>query len=142
MPEVRWFNDTRVRVHSGSLVESQARQGNMPPLHVHDEDETFFVLEGRISLHTPGGRVEVGPGESAFGPRGVPHTYRVESEEDARWLVTTSAGEFAAFVAETSAPAANGGYAPLEEMPAPETLAAAAARHGIEILGPPGALPA
>ncbi|MBV8256588.1 MAG: cupin domain-containing protein [Actinobacteria bacterium] len=142
MPEARWFNDTRIRIHSPSLVESEARQGNMPPLHVHDEDETFYVLEGRLSLHLPGESVEIGPGESAFGPRGIPHTYRVESAEDARWLVTTSDGEFAAFVAETSSPAENGGYAPVEAMPAPEALAAAGARHGIVILGPPGALPA
>jgi mannose-6-phosphate isomerase-like protein (cupin superfamily) len=144
---VRWFADTRIRVHvaesTGSLVESEARQGNMPPLHVHhEEDETFYVLEGRLSLHVAGHSVELGPGEAAFGPRGVPHTYRVESPDGARWLVTTTGGGFAAFVEESSVPAQNGGYAPAEAMPAPETLAAAAARHRIELLGPPGALPA
>jgi quercetin dioxygenase-like cupin family protein len=141
----RWFNDTRVRILVGggrcSLVESEAWEGNMPPLHVHhEEDETFYVLAGRLSLHTPDGTVELGPGDAALGPRGIPHTYRVESET-ARWLVATNGGGFAGFVAATSVPAADGGYAPPERMAAPEVLGAEAAARGIEILGPPGLLP-
>src|SRR5215467_8664593 len=113
MSETLWFTDTRMRVHvaeSGqSLVEAEARRGNMPPLHVHhDEDEAFYVLEGRLSLHTPDGTVELGPGEAIVGPRGVPHAYRVESES-ARWLVATN-GSFAAFVEATSVPAEDDGY--------------------------------
>ncbi|HZR96676.1 MAG TPA: cupin domain-containing protein [Gaiellaceae bacterium] len=144
-PPARWFADTRIRIlvaeESQSVVESEALQGNMPPLHVHHaEDEVFYVLDGRLSLLTPGGRVELARGEAAFAPRGIPHTYRVESDT-ARWLASTTTGGFAAFVAETSTPAEDAGYAPAERMPAPETLAAAAARREIELLGPPGATP-
>ena len=142
---VRWFVDTRVRIlmvdEGVSLIESEARQGNMPPLHVHhDEDETFYVLEGRMSLHTPAGAVELGPGEAALGPRGVPHTYRVESTS-ARWLVVTNGGRFASFVEATSVPAEGDGYAPAEQMVSPEVLGAEAAARGIDELGSPGLPP-
>jgi mannose-6-phosphate isomerase-like protein (cupin superfamily) len=141
---VRWFTDTRMTIHvcadGFSLVEAEARRGNMPPPHVHhDEDEVFYVLEGRLSLHTPDGMVEAGPGEAVLGPRGIPHAYRVESEV-ARWLVSTN-GNFAAFVEATSVPAENDGYASSEEMASPEALAVEAAARGIELLGPPGLLP-
>jgi mannose-6-phosphate isomerase-like protein (cupin superfamily) len=142
---IRWFTDTRMQIHVAgggtSLIEAEARHGNMPPLHVHhDEDEWFYMLAGRLSLHTPSGEVEVGPGEAVLGPRGVPHTYRVESET-ARWLVGTNSGGFASFVEATSVPAEDDGYAPVERMVSPEVLTAEAAARGIEILGPPGLLP-
>jgi quercetin dioxygenase-like cupin family protein len=144
--ETRWFTDTRVDIvvaeDTYSLIRFEAQAGGMPPLHVHrDEDEIFYVLRGRLSLHLPGSSVEIGPGEAAFGPRGVPHSYRVESEDGAEVLVATTSGGFAAFVAETSVPAEGDGFALPDVLPAPPELAAAAARHGIEILGPPGALP-
>lgn len=142
---VRWFTDVRMEIlvseETYSLLRAEARAGNMPPLHRHDHDEAFYVLDGRLSLHLPGARIELGPGESAFAPRRIPHTYRVESE-CATWLAATTTGEFAAFVAETSSPALDAGYAPPEAMATPDVLAAAAARNGIELLGPPGALPA
>jgi len=142
---IRWFTDTRMRIvvadESMSVIEAEARRGNMPPLHVHhDEDETFYVLEGRLTLHTPDGAVEFGPGEAVLGRRGVPHAYRVESET-ARWLVVTNGGGFASFVEATSVPAETDGFAPPEKMASPEVLDAEAAARGIEILGPPGLLP-
>ena len=142
---MRWFTDTRMRIlvaePGSSLVETEALQGNMPPLHVHhDEDEVFYVLDGRITLLTGDGRIELGPGEAALAPRGLPHVYRVESER-ARWLVSTNSGGFAAFIEETSVPAETDGFAPPERMPSPDVLTEAAGRQGIEILGPPGATP-
>jgi mannose-6-phosphate isomerase-like protein (cupin superfamily) len=144
--ETRWFTDTRVSVlvaeDTYSLIRFEVQAGGMPPLHVHHgEDEIFYVLRGLVSMHVPDSSVEIGPGEAAFGPRGVPHTYRVESEDGAEILVAATSGAFAAFVAETSVPAEGDGFAPDGILPAPPELAAAASRHGIELLGPPGTLP-
>jgi hypothetical protein len=51
-----------VAAETCSVVEAAAEQGNMPPLHVHyHEDEVFYVLRGRLTLHLPGTTVEVGP---------------------------------------------------------------------------------
>ena len=144
--ETVWFTTTRARIlvseDTYSLMEEEARQGDMPPLHVHHgHDEVFYVLSGRVSIHLPGSRIDLEPGQAAFAPRDIPHTYRVESEEGARWLVATTSGEFAAFVAEVAVPAEDDGYAPAEVLPAPADLAAAGARAGIEVLGPPGTFP-
>ena len=142
----RWFTLARMRIHVAedgqSVVEAWAPHGDMPPLHLHQyEDETFYVLEGRLSLYTGESSYDLGPGEAAFAPHGVPHAYRVESAEGARWLVVTNSGGFATFVEAASVPAAADGYPPAESMLAPEVLAAEAAACGIELLGPPGLLP-
>ncbi len=125
-----------------ALLDERGRRGDMPPLHVHRrDDETFYVLEGEVTLFVAGERIVLGAGQAAFAPRDIPHTYRVESAE-ARWLVITAPAGFDAFVREIADPA------PAEELPPagrpvdPDALARAAAKVGIEILGPPGALPA
>jgi quercetin dioxygenase-like cupin family protein len=105
--------------------------GDMPPLHVHHAHaEGFLVLDGELTLYLPGREVVLGAGEFALAPRGVPHSYHV-GDAPARMLVLTSPAGFERFVAEVAA---------LDE-PTPDALAAAAAREGIEILGPPGAMP-
>jgi hypothetical protein len=82
-------------------------------------------------------------GEFLLAPRGVPHTYRA-GDAGARALVHSSPAGFEAFVEAVSRPA---DAAVLPEPAAPPTpeqaaqLAAIAAEHGIEILGPPGMRP-
>jgi quercetin dioxygenase-like cupin family protein len=143
-----WFIDNVALVHvdgdasngAFDLVEVEAREGDMPPLHVHREtDETFYVLDGRISLHLPGRSVELAAGEAFVAPRGVPHVYRVDSER-ARWVVVGTPAGFADFVREASDEPAGDGFPDRE--PDPARVADAAARHGIELLGPPGTMPA
>jgi hypothetical protein len=87
---------------------------------------------------------ELRAGDSLLAPKGVPHTY-IAGDEGARWLVTTSPGNFERFVLAVSRPAeaetlppAPPGPPSVEEV---ERVNRVAADHGIEILGPPGALP-
>lgn len=144
-----WFIDNLAYVHvtgeeSGgafTLCEVAGPRGNMPPLHVHhDDDETFYVLEGFLTLFVGDRVIELVAGQAALAPRGVPHVYRVDSDV-ARWLVVGSPAGFERFLREA------GEAAPGHELPPPgrpqdpEALAATAARYGIEILGPPGTLP-
>ena len=144
-----WFltNLSTVRLdaaHSdGTLdvVESVGRRGEMPPLHVHHrEDEYFVMLAGEITVYVPGESRRVGAGEAAFAPKGVPHTYRIESEE-ARWLAISSPSGFAAFVTAVAAPAESETLPPEDSPVGLERLEAAAAERGIELLAPPGTLP-
>src|SRR3954468_136777 len=145
-----WFMNNLAYVHidgaaSGgtfTLVELHGGRGDMAPLHVHHrDDETFYVIDGELSLFFGGKRVAVGPGQAELAPREVAHTYRVESEQ-ARWLVVASPAGFDSFVRAVAE------AAPTRELPPPgrehdrAVLAAKAAAVGIEILGPPGALPA
>src|SRR5712692_6689494 len=94
----RWFIDNLACVHvdgeeSGGaycLVELSAARDSMPPLHVHHrDDETFYVLEGELRLFLSGREIALPAGRAALAPRGIPHTYRVESDQ-ARWLVVNS----------------------------------------------------
>jgi quercetin dioxygenase-like cupin family protein len=149
MHEQLWFLDTlvTVRVPAGagadsiSLLESAAPYGDSPPLHVHaTEDEAFHVLDGELRLRVNGDDIRLGPGESALAPKGVPHTYRVESAEGARWLVVTSGGDFEGLVREVSRPAERPQLPAPGGPPTPEAVAAlaeAAGRRGIELIGPP-----
>jgi mannose-6-phosphate isomerase-like protein (cupin superfamily) len=148
--EPLWFIDNLVHVlidgdASGgmlALAEERGRRGEMPPLHVHHrDDEAFYVIDGELSLFVAGEQLSLGPGRAAYAPRGVPHSYRVESEQ-ARWLVITTPAGFESFVREVAEPASGDELPPAGRPHDPAALAEAAAKVGIEILGPPGALPA
>ncbi len=144
-----WFfvNLARVLVTpqetGGSLgiVELTGTGGEMPPLHVHHrEDETFVVLDGELSLHTPGNSQTLRAGEVALAPRGIPHAYRVESDR-ARWLAISTPAGFAAFVLAAADPAEADEPPPSDRPVDMERLLAAAEAYGIEILGSPGTMP-
>jgi mannose-6-phosphate isomerase-like protein (cupin superfamily) len=80
--------------------------GRLATLPVHrTEDEVFHLLEGELVLMVDGATRRVGAGETHIAPKGVPHTYRVVSDR-ARWLVTTTNGDFERFVRAASRPAA------------------------------------
>jgi mannose-6-phosphate isomerase-like protein (cupin superfamily) len=144
-----WFLNTLVTVHAShdegqdgvSLIESRAPYGDSPPLHVHHtEDEVFHVLEGELRLQAGDDEVWLRAGETLVAPMGVAHTYRVESFEGARWMVVTTHGDFERFVRALSRPADRGELPAPAGPPTPEqaaALAAAAAEHGIEFVGPP-----
>jgi quercetin dioxygenase-like cupin family protein len=126
---------------SMALVESTLLAGLMPPLHVHDEDEAFHVLEGSVTVYAGGETVELRPGDSYVAPRGVPHTHRAAGGR-ARWLslsFVSSAGLYEDFVRAVGAPVGAGGLAPTAEDEA--ALLAFGAPIGIAVLGPPGLLP-
>ena len=64
-----------------------------PPLHKHDFDEAFYVIEGELTFQLEGELVEKGPGEHAFAPGGAPHTLTNRGSGPARYLlVCTPAG--------------------------------------------------
>jgi quercetin dioxygenase-like cupin family protein len=144
-----WFVNTLVTVRVShedgqdgiSVLESVAPYGDSPPLHVHTtEDEVFQVLEGELRLVAAGGEVRLGPGEWMLAPKGVPHTYRVESQEGARWIVITTRGDFERFVRATSRPADLPELPEPQGPPTPEQAAAFATtahEFGIELVGHP-----
>ena len=134
-PEALNFRGASARILASGgglgLVHTDKPAGEMPPLHVHaNEDEGFYVLGGELTLYLPGKSIMLHPGEFFLAPRGVPHAYEV-GPEGARTLVSSTPSGFERFVADVAA---------LEQVD-PETLTAVAAGHGIEILGPPGARP-
>lgn len=58
-----------------------------PPPHTHArEDETYYVLRGRVTFTVGGQTFEAGPGEVAYGPRGVTHGFRNAGDVDAEMV--------------------------------------------------------
>jgi Cupin domain len=129
-----------------AIVELVGPPGDMPPLQLHRrDDEVWVVVEGEMSFYVGTDQpIRVQAGGLALGPSGVPHTYRVESSTSARWLAVCTPGDFEPFVVAASRPAPR---AELRPPPSPPTedeitaVTALAGEHGIELLGPPGALP-
>ena len=119
-----------------SLIEQVIPPGFASPWHVHhDEDESFYVIAGTVTVKVADRSVTLNAGDHGFGPRGVPHGFRIEGSTPARVLLMTNGREFAEFVRETSHP--DDGATPSQPSQADLMhLAATAERHGLSILGP------
>ena len=64
-----------------------------PPLHKHDFDEAFYMLEGELIFQVGDERFTRRAGELAFAPRNVAHALANHSDTDARYLLAcTPAG--------------------------------------------------
>src|SRR5947209_17560857 len=122
-----------------AVIEHLAPQGAGSPLHVHQNaGEWFYVTGGEIGFWVGGRLIDATQGSFVYGPRGIPHTFTVTSSQ-ARFLLVTEPAGFERFMRALSEPA------PSLTIPPPATeppdfarLAAVAAEHGIQILGPPG----
>ena len=136
-----WFMDVPTRVLATAeqtggafgLIEHviPAGEDSASPWHVHHaEDEAFYVVEGQMTFLVGDHRVEAGPGTFVYGPRDIPHGFRVEGTEPARLLLQCTPGGFEHFVIEMSEPT------PPTGAPDMERLMALAAKYNNEILGP------
>lgn len=143
-----WFLDTLVLIRVShldgadgiSVLEHRARQGDSPPLHIHrTEDEIFHVLEGRLRFRIAETERHAGAGEILLAPRGIPHTYRVESSE-ARFLTITGGRDFERMIRGLGRPATADALPMPAGQPTPEqarALEEACGRHDILLVGPP-----
>jgi quercetin dioxygenase-like cupin family protein len=112
-----------------AVVDSTAPAGFGPGRHVHAaEDETFLVLTGEMEFWVAGRRFCKGPGEAAFIPRGVEHTFKALSES--RHILILTPGGFEGFFTDM----ARGGFRIPEDMPA---ILESGARHNLTFTGPP-----
>jgi quercetin dioxygenase-like cupin family protein/ketosteroid isomerase-like protein len=111
------------------LVENVMPPGFASPYHTHHlEDEAFYVLEGEMAFVCGGHWTLAGPGTYVFGPREIPHGFKVLGDAPARLLLLCAPGGFEQFVVEMSEPT-----------PAPPDMArlmAVAAKYHIDIHGP------
>jgi quercetin dioxygenase-like cupin family protein len=77
--------------------------GGRPPLHHHDFDEAFYVLEGELTFQLGDEVFTRGAGELAFAPRGVAHTYANLSGAPARALLVITPAGFERYFARMAA---------------------------------------
>jgi quercetin dioxygenase-like cupin family protein len=144
--EARWYGDglfeflvpNEVTGGKLSVFRATLPEGFSPPRHIHThEDEVFVVLDGDVSFDLDGKRCLAGPGTSVFMPRGIPHTFRVESTV-ACLLGVIAPGAFEQFFRTLSVPA--GERALPRRGSVPFDVAAVMAeqtRRGTEVVGPP-----
>ncbi len=103
--------------------------GGGPPLHFHiNDDETFHVLEGKVAFFQNSNWEEVGPGGSAFVPRGQVHTFRNAGTETSRMVISTAPGGFDIFITRAAAEFAK------PQGPDMPFVLEIAAEHGIHFL--------
>jgi mannose-6-phosphate isomerase-like protein (cupin superfamily) len=140
-----WFLRNRMTIKATAdstggafgLVESLIAPGFSPPLHVHHrEDESFWVLEGTVSMRCGDRTFLAGPGSFVFLPRDVPHTFVVEGDSPARMLTLLTPGGGEGVFIEGGRPAEGDGLPPAAP-PDIEALKRVSLRFGAEIVGPP-----
>jgi quercetin dioxygenase-like cupin family protein len=88
-----------------SIVDNDLGAGSPGPyLHTHDFDEAFCILAGEPVFQVGDELVRTRPGDVAFAPRGVPHTFTNRDGGPGRFLIVcTEAGferHFARIAAE------------------------------------------
>jgi len=143
-----WWKTGRMTVKAGGAetghafaqLENFDPRGTATPLHVHhNEDETFYVVEGEVTVIVGGERIDLSAGDYLFAPRDIPHTTIVTSES-ARVITTVSPAGLEELFVEMGMPVTDAEQ-PVEAVlpPMPEVVRRFAA-YGCEILGPPVSL--
>jgi quercetin dioxygenase-like cupin family protein len=103
-------------------MEALVPPGGGPPLHIHHrEDETFYVLDGQITLRLGDKTISAGPGDFVNAPRGIPHCFRNDGDDPARLIVSFSPAGLERFFEETLHRALD----PTQEPPEPVDVVAA-----------------
>src|SRR4051794_10939474 len=106
-----------------ALIEFLFPHQASPPRHPHPQDESFIVLDGEVTMVARETRLELGPGGVAAVPKGVAHTFRVDSET-ARVLVLSTPAGLERLVRDGSVPTTEATLPPTDtRRPAPDELA-------------------
>lgn len=121
-----------------AAFELRPPKGFAAPLHAHhNEDEFFLVLSGSVRLQHGDDVVEGVPGSFVYTPRGVGHSFHVDSE-DARLLLFFGPAGVEGFFREVATPARSLSLPPADQpVPGRETIVEIMRHHGQTVLGPP-----
>ena len=103
-----------------AIVELGGR--GRPPLHRHDFDETFYVLEGELTFQLDDDVFTRRAGELAFAPRGIPHTYANLSGAPARALLVITPAGFERYFGGIAARISGAEPPPEAAKPVPEVV--------------------
>ena len=110
-------------------------RGEAPPYHKHTrEDEMFMLIKGTALVWCDDQQYELSEGGVVFLPRGVPHGYRITSEQADLLMINTPAGiegMFRMAGRDKSRPRPDG------YQMSPDVMAEAAEKYGNVVVGPP-----
>ncbi|WP_222263751.1 cupin domain-containing protein [Modestobacter marinus] len=106
-----------------SVVEIVVPAGSAgPPLHRHDFDETFYVVEGELVFRVGDGLLARAPGQLAVAPRGVAHALANRGDTPARYLLVCTPAGFERHFARTAARASGTEPPPWALQPVPDVV--------------------
>ena len=72
-----------------TLIEEENEPGTGIPPHVHEnEDEVFKVIEGEMELTVGDKTTILKAGDLAFGPRGIPHSWKIVGNSKAKVILS------------------------------------------------------
>lgn len=117
---------------SMEVFEDIVEPGIGPGRHIHhNQDETFFFLEGCFDVEIDGVRHQMSPGDVAYIPRGTVHAFKNvgRSPGRLRYIFSPALGMEAMFRAFYAAQ--------LDGDLTTEHMAQIASKHGQEFVGPP-----
>jgi len=142
--EAYWFFDSLMVIRADQpgqpvIIEATVAPGGGAPLHVHaDLDDSFYLVSGQLAMRCGEHAFAVSPGDYVALPHGVPHTFRVTSDEPAVMLQVHADDSFLRFIRAVGRPA------PSRTLPPGLILATdmdaaieVAARTGQPVIGPP-----
>lgn len=144
--EAIWFNGAlgllkaTAKLTDGKFaaVEFRLPKDFASPLHIHHaEDEFFIILDGEVRVRHGDEIIEGLPGSFVYGPRDVPHGFRIDSDE-ARILLLFGPAGVERFFREAGKPARTRALPPSDEVFVDrETLIQIGNRYDQEFIGPP-----
>ena len=120
------------------VAETLVPPGGGPPPHIHSrEDESFYLLEGTLTLTSGEQTMQASAGDFVFLPRGIMHTFKNIGDTHARMLIIVTPAGIEKFFEETFEPAEKGAEPGAMSQEMLMRFLSAAPRYGITLL-PPG----
>jgi quercetin dioxygenase-like cupin family protein len=118
-------------------MEAFVPPGGGPPPHIHrNEDETFYLVEGRIEFLLGDETVGGGPGDFVNVPRGTVHRFHNAGDTSARMILTFSPAGIEHFFVETLERALGPDQVAIDNVDeVAARYVAAAPRYGLEFVG-------
>jgi quercetin dioxygenase-like cupin family protein len=78
------------------IFDVEGDEGSGPPPHAHPWTESFYVLEGKLTIAVGDKQTQAEAGTSVLVPAGTVHTFQVTSPQ-ARFITATSGDKASAF---------------------------------------------
>ncbi|ADV83217.1 Cupin 2 conserved barrel domain protein [Terriglobus saanensis SP1PR4] len=110
------------------IIEHTTRKKGGPPRHIHpNQDEWFYVIEGKFLFEVGKDRIVLRQGESILAPRQIPHAWAFDGDKGGKMLISyTPAGKMEEFFREVTKTNAM-----------PKQDAALFAKYDLLLVGPP-----
>jgi quercetin 2,3-dioxygenase len=111
-----------------SLFAGKYHKNQGPPLHLHDVDETFYILEGEFIIQAGDNRFSAVAGDTVFVPRNMPHAYLTVSETGKMLFMVNPSANIELLFEKLTA---------YKERPSIEEIVRLHEELGLKIVGPP-----